>query len=565
MKNSSSKLSARLLASLLEKYGVRDVVVSPGSRNTPIITACDATKGLNLYPVIDERMAGFMALGLGLSTSRPVALVCTSGSAVLNYAPAVAEAYYRNIPLIVISADRPMQWIDQLDSQTIRQSGVLNNIVKKSFDLQDIADSEPTAKWFLSRSLNEALTTALTDNCGPVHINMQFDIPLGEYAESIEAKYISTLRPAESIPVDLLKRLTAEASQKKILVVCGGMQPSSRLNRTLGKLATKNNVAILAEANSNLHISNAISLIDLVLASSDKDVLDRLEPELIIHLGGAIVSKRLKDFLRNSSAETWYIGKSDNLVDTYFNLSMHVAMNVEDFMAGFVHGLHKHKQTIEYGCIWRSIQNNVEAIRDNYTSHVEWSELCAYNILMQKLPSEYNIQVSNGSAIRYIQYFDCLRFHTFHCNRGVSGIDGCTSTALGASLANKSVTLLITGDMSLAYDIAPLASKYASPHFKIIVIRNGGGGIFRNIQSTASNPALEKCFVADPEIEFTKFAKAGGFSTWQVTNAEELSTALPCFLAEQKRPALLEVVTPIKKSVDMLRNFIDVEIKKQKI
>ena len=167
----SRKYTARLMADALYEYGVRDVVVSPGSRNTPLILALEATELLRKHIVIDERSAAFVALGMSLQSGRPVACICTSGSAVLNYGPAVAEAFYRCVPLIVISADRPLEWIDQDDSQTLHQHRVLDNIVKASYD---IAVDEATTAGYVSRILNDALTMAISRRRGPVHINMQF-------------------------------------------------------------------------------------------------------------------------------------------------------------------------------------------------------------------------------------------------------------------------------------------------------------------------------------------------------------------------------------------------------
>ncbi len=559
MRQSSDKLSANILASLLEEYGVRDVVVSPGSRNAPLITACDAMEGLRLYPVIDERMAAFMALGLGISTRKPVVLICTSGSAVLNYAPAVAEAYYENIPLIVISADRPAEWIDQQDSQTIRQSGVLRNIVKRSYDIADIKQGDNTGEWYAWRIINEALTTAVNGCKGPVHINIQFDNPLGGMSEHISAKRVRILSPTESVESGVLTELADEASRKRVMVVCGSMLPSSLLNRALGRLSAKRNVAVLTEATANLHIPDIVNHIDLTLASAADDILEQLRPELIIHIGGGLISKRLKKYLRTSHADVWYVGKNDGIIDTYQNLTMTVAMSPEVFMAALVHKMHRFEQSGEYHQLWCAVQDLALRRRDQCLATLEWCDLKAYSAIMQALPSEYNLHISNGSPIRYVQYFDCARFHTFHCNRGVSGIDGSTTTALGASLANKSTTLLITGDMSLAYDIAPLLSNYSSSFLKIIVIRNGGGGIFRIIGSTAENPGLEKYFASDPDIDFTTVARR--FAVWQASDLIGLHEVLPEFIAENERPALLEIVTSGTESARALRRFIDIEIR----
>ena len=248
------KPAALILADLLEQAGVETVVCSPGSRNAPLIAALEE-KPLKLLDIIDERAAAFVALGIARQSRKRVAMVCTSGTALLNYAPAVAEAFYQGVPLVVVSADRPMQWIDQDDSQTIRQAGALGNIVKGSFDIPDFPGSDAEMCWYASRTVNEALLLAVSSKPGPVHLNFQFNEPLrSEASLEVAPRQVSLLSGKSSIPVTVGRELAKHLQDKRILLVAGFLPPDHKLSSILRRFITLPNVFLLPEVLSNLHI-----------------------------------------------------------------------------------------------------------------------------------------------------------------------------------------------------------------------------------------------------------------------------------------------------------------------
>ena len=252
---STSHLSCNILADLLTAHGVRHAVLSPGSRNTPLILALTRREGMECHVVVDERSAAFIALGMSLQAGEPVALVCTSGTALLNYAPAVAEAFYRHVPLVVISADRPEEWIDQDDSQTIWQQDALAPYVKRSCDISARIDF-PNGPWWTDRMINDVLLECRGGRPGPVHINVRLDAPLNtqkEYAEG-EARVVTMISPAAVLPVSEARVIAMPlASPRKVLVIAGFHEPDEKLNRALIKLASLPNVAVMTESISNMH------------------------------------------------------------------------------------------------------------------------------------------------------------------------------------------------------------------------------------------------------------------------------------------------------------------------
>lgn len=551
------KETAHSLASALAADGVTDIFSSPGSRNAPLIIAFARHQELTVRPVVDERSAAFIALGHALVSRRPAALVCTSGTALLNYAPAIAEAYYRKVALIVISADRPAEWIGQDDSQTMAQPGALGNIVKASYTLRGEISGDRD-RWMANRVLNEALQTALTRRPGPVHINVSFDEPLT--SETVELprpgfRKIDLMLPPRRLAVEDARRLASEATNREVLVVGGFCPPSSALNRAFSKIAPLPGVVVVADALANLNVLGILSRPDLML---DSELLRKpsSRPSLLITFGGGLLSKKLKEYLRRAEiAEHWHVGENDSLIDSYFSLTRRIEISEDEFFPRFANAMEylargREPGMGEFKSLWHEAAFRCEesqAARQLTGDSAKWSDRSAILTLLSSLPREWNLQLSNGLTPRYAVIGDACRFHRRDCNRGVSGIDGSVSTALGASLAYKGTTVLLTGDTSMQYDIAALSSDLLSPRLKIVVINNGGGGIFRKIASTRALPELERYFACDLRLPLASLAEAYGLAYFKASSADELARSLTGFISTADRPALLEIQTATTK------------------
>ncbi|MDE5799519.1 MAG: 2-succinyl-5-enolpyruvyl-6-hydroxy-3-cyclohexene-1-carboxylic-acid synthase, partial [Paramuribaculum sp.] len=288
----TSNITARRLAELLAAHDISRVVVSPGSRNAPVLQAVASNPSLKSQLVTDERQAGFLALGMARASGEPVALVCTSGSAALEYMPAVSEAFYSRTPLIVITADRPAQWIGQDDSQTIVQPGVMSTIVKKSYNLPPVRSDED--EWFVCRQVNDAILTATSGAPGPVHINIIIDVPIGALTEIPDDNQrpapLRMVTPMPWLAPEHIKELAMKvASTPRVMLVCGFMAPDRKLNESIGRLSRLPNVAVLTETIANLHGPLLIPNIDGTLAAVRGAGADDFEPQLVITVGGALV------------------------------------------------------------------------------------------------------------------------------------------------------------------------------------------------------------------------------------------------------------------------------------
>lgn len=541
---------------MLVSHGVRRVVLCPGSRNAPIITAIKAREELQSVVVIDERSAAFIALGMAVTLGQPVAVVCTSGSAVLNCAPAVAEAFYRRVPLVVISADRPGEWIDQDDSQTIRQAGALANIVKGSWDIP-VENGSATQQWYINRIFNDALLCAAASPCGPVHVNLQLDAPLGGTIPLAPERQraITVLKPRASLSDSELAMLVRRVQDsQRTLVIAGFMPPYEETSAALNALAQLPSVAVMHEAQANVKNGGSlISSIDGALSMLDPEQKRAMAPDLVITVGGSLVSRFVKKWLREAAPEHWHVGTQPYSVDCFMSLSMRIEMSAPDFLVQLSGALVRATLVLsDYKKRWAEVRGRLEEYDRQFLASCPWSDYKAMATMMRLAPKDWMLHVSNGTAVRYCQFFHGGQFSRIECNRGVSGIDGCTSTAIGASLAGQGTTLLITGDMSAQYDIGALANSCIKPNFKMAVLNNSGGGIFRFIESTRAIPHRDECFCCDVRLSLKDLAKAYGFAYFEARSVKELEKAWAGFASERKRPAMLNVVTDPQSSTDTI-------------
>ncbi len=547
--------SCNILVDLLHEYGVTDVVVSPGSRNAPIITALTRCHNITKHIIVDERSAAFMAIGIAQEKQKPVAIVCTSGTAVLNYAPAVAEAYYQRLPIIVISADRPHEWIDQNDSQTLNQFGILNNIVKRSFDIPAQCESKDEL-WYCNRTINEALQCATSTPSAPVHINVQLREPLYTRRQftSHNAKKINQVLP--SITTDCFNGLASQINNyQKVLILASMHNYCKSLTDALHSISG-GNIAVLSEIIANNNSSDRIlHNIDRLFTEINDENWELLKPDLLITFGGAPVSRLAKTFLRkDNNIEHWRIDEDNNIIDTMQNITQRISIKPEIFFEN--NNIISNNDSNFYQ-LWKDIDNQSKESHDAFIEKCLWSDLAAMNIVMNNLPNKsINLQISNGSSIRYADLIGVTKDFEggVYCNRGVSGIDGSTSTALGASMAHDGLTLLITGDMSFSYDINGLASQYNSNRFKIIVLCNGGGGIFRFIYGPSTLPEFEQYFEVNRNLPIDKYAQAFGFSYFEANDKNELQNVIPDFFNDDNC-SILAIYTNNEVSATTLREY----------
>lgn len=545
---------------LLQAYGVERVFCSPGSRNASLLMELDARDDLQKEVVIDERTAAFVALGYAMVSRQPVALVCTSGTALLNYGPALAEAFYHNIPLIVISADRPVEWIDQDDSQTIRQPGVFSNFSLGCYDI-DACRTDDNYIGFVNRMVNEGLIRSVVKKRGPMHFNIHLpgtpftpdDLP------SRARKFELTLSEGK-LSLQNLKRLVEDAKYKRILIVAGFMPPSHRLQKGMALLQSLPNVKILAETLSNLHLEPSCYDIDHLLFNCSERECEDLRPDILISFGGALVSRRLKEFLRKvKPSQNWTVGTRDNIVDCFLSLTEIIDTEPENFIPYFARRLMS-AQNWEKGVAphykeqWDRYKKPVGTLDE-----LPWSDLAATRYILDSLPSSVNLFLSNGTSVRYAQLAYSRVPHASFGNRGVSGIEGSTSTAIGGALAYPGMTCLITGDMSFHYDISALSLPFVPDNFKIIILSNSGGDIFRFIKSTCGLNIRDQYLCADPEVPIQDLCITYGWWYYVANDMESLKEIFDIFMDVTIAPCILHLDTSKTDNAQILRDYLGIK------
>jgi 2-succinyl-5-enolpyruvyl-6-hydroxy-3-cyclohexene-1-carboxylate synthase len=509
--------------------------------------------------IIDERCAAFVALGMSSQSQKPVALICTSGTALLNYAPAIAEAFYREIPLIVISADRPEEWIDQDDCQTLHQFGVYGQLVKQSVNVTD--DDLDSTHWMANRQINDAIVCALSGRQGPVHINVQLDAPLTREVQDVNdyTRAINCILPEPTISTTLARQLANETkSPAKVLVAVGFSKPNQKLNKALKKIAQLSNIVVVAEAQSNIYFSECIHNIDSIFSITRTEILETLKPEIVITLGGSLLSQSLKKWLRETEGlQHWHVGVRGMSTDCFKKLTRRIELPAETFLAQLASGLMPYKSlNSDYSHLWHKVSSTAKLAHDAFAKAAEWSDLLVVDKIIGLLPPKCNLQLSNGTAVRYAQLTDYTHLHRIDCNRGVSGIDGSTSTAIGAAMAYDGLTVLITGDMSAQYDMGALAMHNMPKNFRMIVIDNGGGNIFRYIKPTSQLPECEDYFAAHVHLPLRQLADGFGFEYFEAHDIESLETSLSNLLSPSDHPAILAVFTSGKISADIFKKYL---------
>ncbi|MDR0749055.1 MAG: 2-succinyl-5-enolpyruvyl-6-hydroxy-3-cyclohexene-1-carboxylic-acid synthase [Tannerellaceae bacterium] len=553
----ANKKNVLQLIALLKAHGIRQIVLSPGSRNSPLLHSFAIDSFFTCHVVVDERSAGFYATGIILHTGEPAAVCCTSGTAALNLGPAIAEAFYQELPLLALTADRPAAWIGQRAGQTLPQPGMYNSLVKKSVQLPEI--NTPEDEWYCNRLINEALAELNHHSPAPVHINIPLSEPLSDYTAGAlpEARSIRRYLPGASMEGLMENDGFACRFRKysKRMILTGQLwQQTEEVRGLLEKLSGEKDCVILGECLSNIHSPHVISNFDSLLYALPKEEQERYAPDLLITFGGHIVSKRIKQFLQaNKPGEHWHISPSGEITDLFQCLTHSIEAGVPAFLDCLAScGEAGEDKGESYVRLWDDARKKLSAPDDTG----EFSDLLVVKEWLEAIPGNASIHLANSSSVRLAQLFPLKRGVTVYCNRGTSGIDGCMSTAVGYAAVSGKQTFLLIGDLAFFYDMNALWNRQLSGNLRILLNNNGGGGIFYTLPGFNRSEAMDTCLSASHQTPAKAWAETTGFTYLSASGREELRDAMPVFTGSKgDKPALLEVFTSMKKNTDILRNY----------
>ena len=555
------------LAELLYQKGITDVVVSPGSRSAPLTLAVARHPKLRVRVMADERSAGFVALGIAGQSGKPVAVICTSGSAVYNLAPAVAEAFFGQIPLLLLTADRPHEWLHQQDGQTIDQVGLFGNQVKRSYDLP--ADyAHPDTRWFIERSVNEAVALSRLSPAGPVHLNVPLREPfypaVGESFQAERVRVIETLTAHPTLAPDTWHHLLNEwEGSERILIAVGQLPYQPALLTVLNAISEELGVPVVGEIVSNLPINGRfITHTDTFLSGIDPERADPLRPDLLITLGNSFLTRNLKTFFRQHPARRhWHLQPTvDRITDGFQSLTTLIPAEPLAFLEKLFADLDYQRflqgdddaDTTDFLRRWQTLDHRAARLVEQTLSVpdqplTDWS---AVQVVLDHLPNGSVLHLANSMPVRYANLCGLRESGAVRvsANRGVSGIDGCLSTAVGAALATDQVVTLIIGDVAFFYDRNALWSAPIPANLRIVLLNNDGGHIFRMIDGSNRQPELETYFET-PHGYTARHTADDARIAYQICDSPEtLRSLLPDFFQPGNQAKLLEITT------DKLRN-----------
>jgi 2-succinyl-5-enolpyruvyl-6-hydroxy-3-cyclohexene-1-carboxylate synthase len=502
----SNKENVNILTSLLVAHGIRHAVVCPGSRNAPIVHNLNECPDIECYPVTDERSAGFYALGMTQALNQPVVVCVTSGTALLNLAPAVAEAYYQHRPLTVISADRPSQWIDQLDGQTLPQPDALGRFVRKAVTLPEPYNEE--IRWYCNRLVNEVLI----EKHAPVHINVPITEPLFDFSvPQLPQERMIDFTPADATNITLSHVCRMFMQAKRPMLIAG--QPMNPL---------------MDEA--------------VVQIGDDDDYI----PDFVLYTGGAIVSKRLKHFLRKAK-ESWVVNHEGEVTDTFMNLT-HVVQGNPEIVADLIR-FNLEEMPHPFVQKWEALLNRIRQQVDTFEP--PYSQMAVVKYFELKRGTD-TVHYANSMAIRLANIYSKT---PVYCNRGVNGIEGSLSTAAGFSIvahlrtpapshSHTPLTFCVIGDLSFFYDQNALWNRNLRGNLRVLLMNNGKGGIFNMLPGLGQSPARDRFVAAEHQTTAEGICRQNNVLYCKACNQEQMQQGIDWLVTtESEHPLLLEVLT----------------------
>lgn len=545
------------IAELCARHGIHQAIVCPGSRCAPLTLAFSRHKEITCRTISDERSAAFIALGIAQQTKKPVVLVCTSGSATYNFAPAIAEASLQEIPLLVLTADRPKEWIDQWDGQTIRQNNIYGSHVKKSYELPEDY-SHLDSVWYINRVTNEAIALSQEFPKGPVHIN----IPLREPLYPTAAEKITFTKNIRKIAVNQPKLVLSESDKKsliktlssstRVLLIAGQQDFDQDLTKSVSKFCKVNQAVLIGDVISNFHpLSNTIRYADVFLSACSEVIKKSLQPDLAITFGKSVISKNLKQFVRSySPKQHWHIQPSGITADTFQSLTQVIHSDPQSVFESLSESSRIEKSDLQkkkgYLKHWKVEEQRTKTSSEKYFSETAFNEMSILKEIISSLPEQCNLHVANSMSVRYANLIGLTeknsRVHVYS-NRGASGIDGCTSTAVGHALSSDISNILITGDLAFFYDRNAFWHNYPISNLHVVVINNGGGIIFNLIDGPDLLEEKDQYFITDQKLSAINLATEFGFQYLKLDSNKKVKTTLNEFLKPGRKPKILEILS----------------------
>lgn len=544
----SSLKNIQILVALLKKYGIKNIVISAGTRHTPFVYSVEHDDFFKTYSIVDERSASFFAIGLIEKLREPAAIVCTSGTAAANYVSAANEAFYQQLPLLILTADRNHYYMFQQEEQMIPQEGLYSSVCKKVVTLGHVRDEKDF--WYTSRICNEALLELTQGEPGPVHINfiVENNYPIEQGIVKFEEEKLPEIKKIERLTLEddnaKWKKWSEKLKSSKILIIYGqyGVLKSEEKNN-IENFTRKYNCVISTDLISNLHTSYTIPTFALSRMLNFSE-LKSLVPDIIITMNANTISEiKIRFAYFKNQFEHWHVSSKGNVSDPFKCLSDVISCSQQKFFKKFAE-LSDDDVKHTYYEQWMNIYNRIGKNGSLNEIDIPYSSMYAVQQFIKNIPDNSLLHIANSNSIRLANYFDVKETVEVYDNRGAHGIDGSMSSFIGQAQCKNGLAFLIIGDLSFFYDMNALWNQYIGNNIRILICNNSGGAIFHSYPNTRNVPTLDEHIAAAHNNSVKAWVEDRKFRYFSAKNKEEIESAMIELMSnESDRPIILEVFT----------------------
>ena len=558
----SSLKNVQILVALLKKYNVKNIVISAGTRHTPFVYSVEHDSFFSTYSIVDERSAGFFAIGLIEELHEPVAVVCTSGTAAANYVSAANEAFYQQLPLLLLTADRNHYYMFQQEEQMIPQEKLYSEVCKNVVTLGHVRDEKDF--WYYSRICNEALLDLTQGEAGPVHINfiVENDYPIYQGIVKFEEKELPEIKRIKRLTLEdnisEWKSWASKLKNSKVLIIYGQYRPlRDDEKEVIEEFCEKYDVVISNDIISNLHSKYCIPTFAMCRGLNGAQI-ESLCPDIVITMNANTISeiKGHLAFLKNKF-EHWHVSAKGKVSDPFKMLSDVIACSPMTFFRKFSE-LGEAENEHGYYRKWKSIYDTFGRNGSLNEETIEYSSMYAVQQYIKNIPANALLHIANSNSIRLAAYFDVDPTVSVYDNRGTHGIDGSMSAFIGQANVSGRLSFLIIGDLSFFYDMNALWNQYVGNNIRILVCNNSGGAIFHSYPNTKNVPSLDEHIAAAHDTSVKDWVVSRGFKYLSARNKDEFDSALPELMdASSDYPVLLETFTNMDVDAECIRTILN--------
>lgn len=542
--------SVQILIKLLKEYNIKNVVLAPGGSDIPIIHSIETDEFFNCYSVVDERSAVYFAMGVSQQNNAPVACVCTSGTAVSNFLPGMTEAYYQNVPIVAITADKDPLRQGHLETQKIEQNNILDTVCKKTVELPVIRSKEES--WYCGRLINEALVELDHHGKGPVQINIPIVGKTSIYScETLpDVKKINLITATDQ---GLDKYIEKLSKAKKILIVLGqNIVFSDEDKKNVELFAKKYNCIISVEHMSNLNCEGVVYTYPVTEIFYMKGALSDLVPDIVISMGNNIASYKMKPFLREHSGtvEHWQVDESGRIRDMFECLTDVMEFSPQFFFKYFAGNAPKNISNDKiYFKEWQKYIDNITYPEFNFSNFYVAQELS------KVIPDKSILHLAILNSTRVMQFFPLGKNVKVYSNIGALGIDGCLSTFIGQAAGTDELAFCLVGDLSFFYDMNAAGIRHIGSNVRIILLNNGGGSEFHFFMGKRNIPTINTHICAEHKKTAKGWIESLGYDYYSASTKEELATVMPKLSKKSDKPIFVEVFTDMEDDANYTNKF----------